>query len=155
MSSKIQRGFTLIEMIVAMVIIAVGLAGVIGVLTRTSVASTDPMIMKQMTAIAEGMMEEIQLKPFAAPGAAPNTCNRTGFDDIGDYNGYNQPVCDVDGTAGPSGYRVAVTVAKGSGAILTDGVPDTQSVVITVTVTHGTDTYTLVGWRTNFGAGQT
>ena len=150
MSDKFERGFTLVEMIIAMVIIGVGLAGVIGVLSRAAVASTDPMIVKQMSAIAEGMMDEILLKPFGTPGTPTNSCNRTGFDDIGDYNGYNQPACAVDGTASNADYMVNVTVAPGSGAITTGGIPANRSAIITVRVTHGNDNYTLVGWRTAF-----
>jgi prepilin-type N-terminal cleavage/methylation domain-containing protein len=35
MSSRPKRGFTLVEMIIAMVIVSVGLAGVMAVLSRT------------------------------------------------------------------------------------------------------------------------
>lgn len=151
MSNKRLRGFTLVEMIIAMVIVGVALAGVIGVLSRTAVASADPMVVKQMTAIAEGMMDEIQLKPFSAPGAPPSgTCDRTAFDEIGDYDGYNQDACAVNGDAGPAGYRVSVSVTKGSGAITTDSLPDDRSAIITVQVTHGNDSYTLQGWRTDY-----
>lgn len=150
MSSKFMRGFTLVEMIIAMVIIGVALAGVLSVLSRASVASADPMVVKQMSAIAEGMMDEIQLKPFGLPGAAPNQCDRTGFDDIGDYNGYDQDACAVNGDTGPAGYRVKVSVTQVASALSVAGIPSNDTATITVTVTHGADSYSLVGWRTDF-----
>lgn len=159
MWSKAQRGVTLVELVIAMVIIALGLAGVLGVLSRTSVTSTDPMIIKQMTAIADGMMEEIQLKPFApGPGSATaNSCNRSNIDDVLDYNGYGGAggiqVCDMSGAPGPAGYTVSVAVVPGSGGILTGGIPAADTYQITVTVRNGTNNYQLVGWRTNFGGG--
>lgn len=159
MWNKSQRGVTLVEMIIAMVIIAVGLAGVLSVLSRTSVTSTDPMITKQMTAIADGMMEEIQLKPFApGPGkAAANSCNRSSMDDVRDYDGYGGAngiqACAMDGTPGPAGYTVSVAVAAAAGGLLTGGIPPTDTCQITVTVRNGGNRYQLVGWRTNFGGG--
>lgn len=156
MSNKRTQGFTLVEMIVAMVIIAVGIAGVIGVLARTSVQSTDPMVSKQLSAIAEGMLEEVQLKPFDEPstGLPPAGCARTSFDEVSDYNGYNQPVCDVSGAPGPAGYNVQVTVGTATGDILAAGIPAAEAVRIEVRVSRGNDQYTLVGWRNNFGAKQ-
>ena len=150
MSNKLTRGFTLVEMIIAMVIIGVALAGVLSVLSRASVASTDPMVVKQMSAIAEGMMDEILLKPFAAPGVAANKCDRTDFDDIGDYNGYEQDACAVNGDPGPAGYRVKVTVAQVDGGLTAAGLAKSDTATITVQVTHGKENFTLVGWRTNF-----
>jgi len=150
MSNKPARGFTLVEMIIAMVIISVGLAGVMAVLTNTGVQSADPMVTKQVTAIAEGMMEEIMLKPVQGPGTAvpPGAgCMRTEFDEINDYNGYDQPVCDITGAPGVAGYRIKVSVASASGDALSGGVPDTDAVRIAVTVNHGTTSYALVGWR--------
>lgn len=156
LSNNHERGFTLVEMIIAMVVIAVGISGVLGVLTSTSVQSADPMVTKQLTAIAEGMMEEIQLKPFAngATAPTPGGCSRTAFDEISDYNGYNQPACDVSGAPGPAGYNVQVTVGPASGAILANGIPSSDAVRIEVLVTHGNAQYTLVGWRNNFGVNQ-
>lgn len=155
MWNKPARGFTLVEMIVAMVIISVGLAGVLGVLSRTSVQSADPMVTKQLTAIAEGMMEEIQLKPYKGDGlTAFNGCNRTGFDEIGDYNGYKQPVCGVNGDAGAAGYTVEVNVGAPSATMLSGGIPAADMRQITVKVTQGSNSYTLTGWRSDFGANQ-
>lgn len=59
-----QEGLTLIELIVAMVIIAVAVAGVLLAINQSSVASTDPLIRKQAVAIAESLLEEIELMPY-------------------------------------------------------------------------------------------
>jgi MSHA pilin protein MshD len=150
MSNKRQRGMTLVELIIAMVIIAVALAGVLGVLSRTAVASADPMVNKQLVALAEGMMEEILLKPFGAPTATPPAaCSRQNLASVGDYNGYNFDLCLIDGSPMPllAGYRMQVTVAPGTGNILAGGtIPAGNVLAITVTVTRGAQNYTLRGW---------
>lgn len=155
MCNRPVRGFTLIEMIIAIVIISVGLAGVM--LAFNSVrASADPLIRKQMLAVAEEMMEEILLKPYAVSGTTPTngatTCgtaasDRSGFDDVGDYNNYQTSgICFIDGTAvtGLEAYAVNVTVAS----VTWQGVAATLQIV--VTVTHGNDSISLTGWRTPY-----
>jgi MSHA pilin protein MshD len=150
MSSKPPRGFTLIEMIIAIVIIGVGLAGVLSAFTGTVKSSADPMIRKQMLSIAEGMLEEILLKPYTDPtGSGTITgCDRSQAKDISAYSSYtNQPVCDIDGTpvAGLAGYTVTVTQAD-----VTVGTLTAPARKISVQVKRGTDSLTLVGWRTNY-----
>jgi MSHA pilin protein MshD len=111
------------------------------------------MVTKQVTALAEGMMEEIMLKPVKGPGTAIPAgagCMRTDFDEIRDYNGYDQPVCDITGTPGVAGYRIKVSVANASGNALAETVPDTEALRIEVTVTHGATSYALVGWRYSY-----
>lgn len=153
MSTKRQTGFTLIEMVMAIVIISVGLAGLLVAFNTTVKSSADPLIRKQMLAIAEEMMEEILLKPYAPAAGTISGCNRAGADDVSDYAAYtNQPVCDIDGTAvaGLGGY--AVTVAVDSSASLgTLASPHVKKV--TVTVSHGSsDSLSLVGWRTDYAS---
>ena len=151
MCSRRCHGFTLIEMIIAIVIIGVGLAGVLAAFTTTVKASADPLIHKQMLSIAEEMMEEVLLKPFAAGPGAITGCNRSQADDVSDYATYtNQSVCDIDGTAvaGLAPYKVSVAVdSAASLATLASNVKK-----ITVSVIHGTETIILVGWRTNYGS---
>jgi len=149
MFSRDSRGFTLIEMIIAIVIIGVGLAGVLLAFNTTVKSSADPMIHKQMLAVAEEMMEEILLKPYAvAAGTIPPGCNRSAADDIQDYNGYSQPVCDIDGTAvaGLAGYTVGVTVVAENW----QGIANTLRVA--VTVTSGGESMVLTGWRTDYAS---
>lgn len=58
------RGMTLIELVLAMVVIGVGLAGVLAAFQQSVRGSADPMVRKQMTAIAEEMLEEAALRAF-------------------------------------------------------------------------------------------
>ena len=144
------RGFTLIEAVVAIVVMSVALTGVL-LAMRTSVkSSADPVVQRQMLAIAQQFMEEIQLRPYAAAAnSAPAGCARDTFNDIGDYNGYSSStICAIDGTSIPalSGYSVSVTVAAGT----LSGVAAAKKV--TVTVTRGTATLVLTGWRTDYAS---
>jgi MSHA pilin protein MshD len=59
-----QHGITLIELIMFIVIVSVALVGVLSVLNVTTRSSADPMIRKQMLAIAEAVLEEVQSQPF-------------------------------------------------------------------------------------------
>ena len=144
-----QRGMTLIELVLAIVIISVGLTGVLAAFQYAVKASADPMIRKQMLAIAEEMMEEITLKPITPEAnVAPVACARNTYNDIIDYNGYTTDnVCDIDGTALPSlaGYKVTVMVV--SGFTLDSSVPANK---ILVTVEHGTEKLSLTSYRTGW-----
>lgn len=144
------RGFTLVEILLAIVIIGVGLAGVLSVFVATVRNSADPVVRKQLLSIAEEMMEEVTLKPYAVNGAAPTPSNcaaRTNYDDVSDYNGYfsTNRICDIDGAqiALLDGYSVVVSVAIST----LQGAP---AKVITVQASRGTDSITLIGWRTPY-----
>lgn len=145
-----ERGMTLMELVLAIVVIGVGLAGVLVAFNQAVFRSADPMVRKQMLAIAEEMMEEISLKSFTVQPAVPGAgCGRIPYDDVMDYNGYaSVGICDIDGNAiaALSSYNTAVAVAAGA---LPNGV---AALRITVTVTHGADTLSLVGYRTGWAS---
>jgi len=142
---------TLIELVIAIVIIGVGLAGLLAVFSNVVRGSADPVIHKQMLSIAEEMMEEIALKSYASsPNIAPAACARNTYNDIVDYNGYSATsICAIDGTAIPAlaGYQINVAVVSDAttlGAL--------ASKKITVTVTHGAESMQLISWRTDWGS---
>jgi MSHA pilin protein MshD len=141
---------TLMELVLSIVVIGVGLTGVLVAYNQAVLGSADPMVRKQMLAIAEEMMAEISLKPYAAQAPGPAAgCVRSAFNDLGDYNGYAAAaICDIDGTVIPTlaGYGVAVAVGAHA---LPNGVAATR---IVVTVTHGAETLTLTGYRTDWAS---
>ena len=151
MFNKQSSGFTLVEMIIAIVIIGVGLAGVLLAFNTTVKSSADPMIRKQMLAVAEEMLEEVLLKPYALAPGTISGCNRASADDVSDYAAYtDQPVCDIDGTAvtGLNGYTVSVAVdASASLGALATGVKK-----VTVTVKRGGESLSMSGWRTDYAS---
>jgi MSHA pilin protein MshD len=58
-----QRGISLIELIMFIMIVSVALAGILLVMNVTTKSSADPLVHKQALAIAEAMLEEIELMP--------------------------------------------------------------------------------------------
>jgi len=59
-----QRGISLVELIVFIVVVSVAAAGVLIAFSSSTRASADPMVQKQALAIAEALLEEVQLQPF-------------------------------------------------------------------------------------------
>lgn len=59
-----QRGVSLVELILFIVIVSLALAGVLGVLNVTTRNSADPLVYKQALSIAESLLEEVALMPF-------------------------------------------------------------------------------------------
>jgi MSHA pilin protein MshD len=153
MLNKVRRsaGVTLVELIVALVIMGVALGGMVAVYTATTRSSVDPVIAQQMQAIADNMMEEILMKPFKSADPAPPAGGaRINFDCVADYNGYGTTgIQDVEGNAIPGleRYNVAVKVEQVALAGIATG---TDSLRVTVTVSMpGNGSIVLTGWRTN------
>lgn len=64
MCPRFNRGVTLIELVVFIVIVGVAMAGLFAAFNTITAASADPQVRKQALAIAESLMEEVQLMPF-------------------------------------------------------------------------------------------
>ena len=116
-----QRGLTLIELIMFIIVVGVGLAGVLSVLDVTGRSSADPVIRKQAAAIAESLMEEIVATPYACPGGATcnavSTANRGQTHAVGDYNGFSMTgISALDGSpiteAHGGGTQVLIAVEQ-------------------------------------------
>jgi MSHA pilin protein MshD len=68
-----QRGVSLIELIIFIVVVGTALAGVVSMLNIGVTHSADPMLQKQMQTIAEGLLDEIDQMPFSACDPVNNT----------------------------------------------------------------------------------
>ena len=73
MQSLRQRSITLIELLVFIIIVSVAIVGVLSVLNLTVRHSADPMVRKQVLALAESILAEIEQQPFTY--CDPNDAN--------------------------------------------------------------------------------
>ena len=157
MVRKPQVGVTLIELVVSIVVISVGVAGILAVITRTTSSSADPVVRHQAIAVAEAYIEEILPKDFADPtqietGGFEPLETRPIFDDVSDYNGLSD-VGARDQTdtaiAGLGAYTVSVTVANDA-SLPGIGAVNAKLIAVTVTGPFG-GPVTVSSFRTNYG----
>lgn len=134
-STRSQRGLSLIELIMFIMIVSVGIAGILAVLNQSTQTSADPLRRKQALAIAESLLEEVQLARFtycdpldanaqtaanpagcaATPEAVgPEAGNARPFDNVNDYvaafDSAQAYTTDVAGGTLPAGYAATVTI---------------------------------------------
>jgi MSHA pilin protein MshD len=144
-----NRGVTLIELIVAMVVISIALTGVLLVINYTTLHSADPVLRHQAIAIAEAYMEEISLKNFNPDGVEAG--GRAFFDDVNDYNNrVDNGAADQNGNAivGLGNYTVSVIVVQQPYGPVGLAVPGLR-IDVTVVDPAG-ESLTLTGFRTNY-----
>ncbi len=162
-----QFGVTLIELILFMLIVGIAVVGLTRIMNVTSAASTDPIREKQALAIAESLLEEIELQAFTycdpddanamtanspadcasgpqllAPTAGETRDGLPRFDNVGDYHDYGpiSPITDLQGQviAGLENYSVKVIEQESCG-------PD--CIQIDVAVTNADIRVNLTGYR--------
>ena len=146
------RGFSLVEVLVAIVVLSIAVAGVLLVYTNTARGSADALINKQALAIAEAMLEEIQLAAyanpsggFAGPGSSIN--DRDEYDDVSDYNGFSTTgVYKIDGTQVLTDYNVSVTVAVSA----FQGIAESKLITVTVTHPSSSRSVVLTGYKIDY-----
>jgi len=154
-NSKIS-GFTLIEMIIAIVVLAASASGILFSFTQNIGKSADPMITQQAIIIAQGYLEEAMLKPYSDPdGGETGSCeepSRIQYDDVTDYDCINDTSGALDqfgGTlAGLGAYNVAMSVTT-----VNIGSPAVPARRIDVTVTNDNNpnlNIILTGYRTSY-----
>lgn len=174
-----QRGISLIELIMFIVIISVALAGILTVMNLVTRSSADPLVHKQALAIAESLLEEVELMPFTycdpddanaataasavvGAGGCAATVEAMGSEGEGRYAAPQfDNVNDYDGFSMAAGSIVDITNANiglnGYSAAVTmtqpglGGIAAAETLLINVTVT-GPDNIpvTLEGYRTRF-----
>jgi MSHA pilin protein MshD len=149
MMRRRERGMTLVETIIAIVVVAISVSAILGVFARTAGHSADAMIMSQGVSIAEAYIEEISLKPFTDPDGTDSETLRAAFDDADDYNGLvDNGAIDQFGNAIPalSGYTIAVAVVP-SGALPGIAAADALRIDVRVRNAPYID-YVLSGYKT-------
>ena len=155
-SSLLQRGVSLIELIMFIVIISVALAGILLVMNLVTRHSADPLIRKQALAIAESMLEEIKLQDLsgtACAGTLGANATRANVSSVCDYNGYSTTagIRDFSTNAQVPGLRSYNIAGVAVAQIPTlGGTPITagSGVMITVTVADPTGaTVDATGYR--------
>jgi MSHA pilin protein MshD len=128
-----QRGLTLVELVLSIVIISIAVTGVLSAYATMVSRSADPLIDVQAVAIAEAYMDEILSKPLTGP--APSG-GRDTYTTVGDYdaisnespprNQFDQPIGSL------AAYTVDVSVAGEDVAGVT-----MQAIVVTVSHSSG------------------
>lgn len=161
-SSRRERGLSLIEVVVFIVVLGIALAGMAVLYNQLTLSSVDPVVRKQAVAIASSLMEEIQLRPFTYcdpddaavfTAGSPAGCatqegigaeggetryGPTFFDNVSDYNSFPPMVGsiqDINNSTIPglAGYSASVAVAN-AGGDFPAAVPAEDALLITVTV---------------------
>lgn len=150
------RGFTLVEIVVLIVVMAAALVGLLLVFQTTVRASADPQVRKQAFAVAEALLDEILLASY---DPLPGTGARANFDDVADYAGYstaggvrdiqNNPVAGLE-AYNVANVAVAVVSLNDAGGTLT---PVAEAMRVTVTVTGPAGVaVALDGYRLRYAA---
>lgn len=177
MTKRGQQGFTLIEMIMFIVIVGIGVAGILSVFNTSVKSSADPIVRKQAVAIAESLLEEILLNAYCDPSTVnnatvPPTCgtqtahtlgadaDRKPYDKVMDYNTY-KTTAGVRGfvtntpTPGLENYNITPAVVVDCVANVGDAAAatcaDTTFGRIVVSVTDPqNNVISLTGYRGNY-----
>lgn len=153
-----ERGATLVELVISIVIISISVAAVIGTMSQMIGHSADPMIEAQAVAIAESYLEEITLKSYLDPDSGAvcpaNEGSRALFDNLCDYNVLSDNGArDQSNTAiaGLGDYTVAVSVDQSANLGALSGGANVLRVDVRVTYSDAAlADFTLSGYRTNY-----
>lgn len=156
------RGFSLIELAIAIAVMGVVVAGAATLFFNLSRRSADPVVQVQAQLIAESYLDEILIKRFydpdtgtVCPSVLPGKeALRQDYDNVCDYNGLSEAPRNHLGTAIPalSAYTVTVTVANAG--VTLNGVDNSVVVrVLRVDVAvsgPGGTSITATSYRTNY-----
>lgn len=153
-----QVGVSLIELILFIVIISIAVAGVLLVMNKMTGHSADTLVRKQALAIAESLLEEIELQSMsgvgcvgtlginAARAAATTVCDYNGYSTTGGIRDFSTNVA----VPGLTGYNVNPAVAVVPTTAAWGAIPAGSAVVITVSVTGPGGQIDLTGYRAGY-----
>ena len=170
--SRSQKGATLVELIMTIVIISVAIAGVVGAFSLIVGRSADPLNQTRAVALSQRYMDEILFKKFdeSSPvgggqvDASDVACSaaemddgesRSGYDDVDDYDDVTDEIpSDYWASSNPEigyeQYKVNISVTCVSDPLAELGVDVlSKRIDITVTDPSGND-YIFSAYRGNF-----
>lgn len=172
-----ERGLSLIELLVFIVVVGIAVTGVVSVFSLNARSSADPMVRKQALAVAESLLEEVLAKPYTycdpddanvetatAPAGCATTAEGMGpeagetryssltpFDNVNDYDSFTMnPIADLGGNdVGLAGYSATVQVQQPAVPLI--GIPAGETLLVTVAVTApGNLGVSLSAYRTRY-----
>lgn len=145
-----RAGVTLVELVIALVVVGIALSGIFLVFNVVTTSSVDPLVQHQAGAVAESYLDEILARDFEDPDGDDAEVNRANFDDVDDYNDLpDKEVRDLNGTliGELSEYSVTVTVVNAGFG----GVPSADSKRVDVVVSHPSGlNVSMRGYRTRY-----
>lgn len=161
--SRRRCGFSLVEAVVFMLVLAIGLGGILVLYNQLTIASVDPLVRKQALALAVSLMEEITLRPFTycdpddplvhtadpptLPCGTPEVIGiegaetRATFDNVSDYDGFqmgagtpNPLITTLGGSTVDGVADYRIAATVAESAVAPVGAND--SLLVTVTAIH-------------------
>ncbi len=146
-----QRGFTLIESVITIVVLGIGISAIVGLMSVQAGRSATPLLDTRLRQVGRAYLEEILAHRFAETLLPVPSCqivreegSRAAFDDVDDYHGIDEspPRTQISSWMSQfSTVRVRVRVVCAGAEI---GLPQGAAKRITVTVTDAsgaTQTY--------------
>jgi MSHA pilin protein MshD len=145
-----HRGVTLIEMVVAITVVAIAATTILAALGAAASRSADAMMQQQAIAVAGSYLDEIMQRWVVDPNGSPPNTGRGSWDLVDEYNG----LVDV-GAHDQFGNPIAVLAAYTVGVVTSPssalaGVPAAATRRIDITVSYAGGSVTLTGYRTNY-----
>jgi MSHA pilin protein MshD len=145
-SERRQRGVTLIELIIFIVIMGIAVTGLLRVLSVSAIGSADPVLRKQALMIAESLMEEVQhagftlCDPSSANAAVALTAAACEFPEAFGQEGsgapWSRPFDNINDYVTASGVPASPFTAGGkivdaNGVVLSNDTSYTATVTVT------------------------
>jgi MSHA pilin protein MshD len=146
-----HRGVTLIEMVVAITVVAIAATTILGVLGTAASRSADAMMQQQAIAVAGSYLDEIMQRWVVDPNGSPPNTGRGSWDLVDEYNGLvDVGAHDQFGNPIPALSSYTVSVATAPSSALT-GAPAAATRRIDITVSYPpSGSVTVSGYRTNY-----
>ena len=159
-----QRGLSLIELLVFIIVVGVAVTGVLSVYSLNARSSVDPLIRKQAVAIAESLLDEVLSKPYTycdpddaqadtatssaigptgcattpegmgAEGVEDRDPNIPPYDNVNDYHGFSMAGIQDISGAGVTGLEAYTATVQVQPAGAFNGIPAGETLLVTVTV---------------------